>query len=231
MKLHALLLASGVVLAMLWASAPAARSTAADPTDSSQIFLPAVVYNYCGHFLDTFDDAETNWFTGQLGALTASVINGEYRMTFSGAGAVWLMPGPMCGRSVYEAAVDVRWNGRPGNFIGLLLDIDETARTAYLFAINTDDRVWLVFENRHNNLTTVIAPVFNDAIHPGNEVNRLAAKRDGETIRLSINDVPVGELRGAPLPQPVIAGVAAASYTTQPTGDARFDNFLFDGPD
>lgn len=231
MKIHALLLTCGVVLALVMVSPTAEHSAAAEPADPIQLFLPAVVYNYCGHFFDTFDNTETDWFTGQLGALNASVINGEYRLTFTGAGSVWLMPGPMCGRSNYEAAVDVRWNGRPGNFIGILLDVDDTSHKAYLFAVNTDDRVWLVFETRKNALTTVIAPVFNDAIRPGNETNRLAAERAGETIRLFINDAPVGELRSAPPPQTVLAGVAAASYTTQSAADARFDNFHFDGPD
>ncbi len=231
MKLHALLLTCGMLMAVVLAGSAAARPATAESKPSTQLFLPAIAYNYCGHFFDTFDHAETSWFTGRLAALDASVINGEYRLAFTGAGAVWLMPGPMCGRTDYQAAVDVRWHGRTGNFIGILLDVDDATQTAYLFAVNTDDRVWLVFETRQNDLATIIMPVFNNAIRPGNETNRLAAERTGDTIYLSINDVPVGELHGAPSPQPVVAGVAAASYTTQSAADARFDNFLFDGPD
>lgn len=207
-----------------------AQESPATTVDESPTFInhfPHVTAEFCGPFLDRFDDGTPGWYTGSFDGLRAEIVDGEYRLAFTGRGAVWLVPGPLCSRTQYEAAVEARWVGQTGNFIGLLFGLDEDSARAYLFAINTDERVWLVFEVRNNGLDTVIAPVGHDAILRGEAGNKLAARRAGDTIVLSINDVPVGELRDANPGEPVIAGVAAASYTFQSAADARFDNFLW----
>jgi len=180
---------------------------------SAHSFLPSIASNVCGPFFDTFDELATGWITGQHGDLWAEVSDGEYSLAFSGAGTVWLVPGPVCEHSAYRAAVDTRWVGDPGNFAGLLFNLDDRTQNGYMFAINTHDRVWLVFEIIGNS---------------GRAVNRLTVEREDQTIRLLINDTPVGELRDSQPGKPLIVGVAAASYTTQQYAEARFDNFQFE---
>jgi hypothetical protein len=136
------------------------------------------------------------------------------------------MPGPDCARTHYRAAVTARWTGPPGNFIGLLFGIDDTRQRAYLFAVNTDSRVWLLFEAGPDALVTLIPPTAADAVRPGGGANRLTAERRGNTIALSVNDVVVGHVPDPAPAAPVLSGVAAAAYTTQAAVDARFDDFL-----
>lgn len=219
------LLVASVALATLHQPAP----TAAGDDQSHTAFFPHVANDPCGPYFETFDDAAAGWFIGQIGDLQADIIGGEYRLHFTTPGAVWLMPGPMCSRTEYVAAVDAHWGGVTGNFIGLLFAIDDVRQRAYLFAVNTDTRQWMVFDARPNDLRTVIAPTRDDAVRPGLEVNRLAAQRAGGRINLTINGETVGGLDDAGPGAPVLAGVAAAAYTDQRLTDARFDNFAWRG--
>lgn len=230
MTVRASLLAALMCIITFGALAPASISSlVAANEQTNQLYLPTITQNFCGSFFDVFDDSNTGWITGQFGDLQAQVDDGEYILKFTGAGMVWLVPGPVCEHSAYRAAVDVRWVGDTGNFAGLLFNLDDDAPNGYLFAINTDDRVWLVFEVAGGSLQTVISPVANDAILSGNAVNHLAVERANQTILLTVNGTPVGELRDDQPGRPVIAGVAAASYTTQERAEARFDNFQYIG--
>lgn len=206
------------------------QNAAADEPYSFHEKIPFIASGFCGTYIDTFDDPQSGWFTGQAPGLNAEIIDGEYRLTFSGNGEVWLISGPMCERSSYTATVDARWAGATGNFIGLLFEVDDGNKQAYLFAVNTDDRVWLVFKVRNGGLSVVIPPTGHDAVLPGTAYNRLTAVRANETIHLIINGTPVGELQGFDQAIPVLAGVAAASHTTQHAAEARFDNFIYNSP-
>lgn len=201
--------------------------TRAAQTLTEFYFLPQIANDFCGPFLDPFDDSTVGWFTGHIDGLQAELVDGEYRLAFSERGAIWFVTSPICPRNDYRAEVDVRWAGGTGNFIGLLFEVDEEAGRAYLFAVNTDARVWLVFEVDDNGLNYVISPTINDAILPGNATNRLAVARAGNRIVLTVNASPVGELTNVPSGVPSLAGVAAASYTNQSSADARFDNFFW----
>lgn len=230
MKLRASFLAIIISFGILLGSI-AGRSTrlAADESPHVYQYFPLIAANYCSSFYDTFGDSTSDWFTGTIDSLDAEISDGEYQLNFTGGGSVWLIPGPMCARTNYRAVVDARWRGSPGNFIGLLFELDEEDNDGYLFAINTDERIWFVFEIKGNNLETTIAPVGNDAILSGTAVNRLSVERLDNTIFFSINGTTVGELRDDSTGRPVIAGVAAASYTTQASASARFDNYIFEG--
>lgn len=204
-------------------------TTAADETQSYSAFIPLAADNLCGPSVETFDDPASGWFVGQSADLSAEIDGGEYRLRFATPGAVWLIPGPLCLRTDYSAAVDAYWGGITGNFIGLLFGIDDDRQRAYLFAVNTDARMWMVFEVRPGDLRPIIEPTRDDAVRPGLEVNRLAVARSGETITLSVNGTVVGQLDGLGPGAPVLAGVAAAAYTDQHQTDARFDNFAWSG--
>ncbi len=213
------------------ASVPA---TAAHDDPPYTILLPYAANDPCGPFDDPFDDNAAGWFTGQSGDLRAEISGGEYRLHFSTPGMVWTVPAPVCPRAKYAAAVDARWGGASGNFIGLLFNLDDNREQlaqprGFLLAVNTNVRRWMVFEVRGGDLRTVIAPTGHDAIKPGNGVNRLAAERAGERILLAINGTQVGELTGIGTAAPVLAGVVVAAYTNQTSTDARFDNFSWHG--
>ena len=230
-QLRTLLLICGICLASIGVPHPSGfhQQAAADEPTNSLLYVPVVTSAYCGAFYDTFEDPAVGWFSGTVGGVRAEVMAGEYRLTFAESGLVWVVAGPMCGQRAYRAAVDARWAGTPGNFIGLLFEFEENPARAYLFAVNTDDRLWLVFEVRDNALNVLIPPTGNNAVLPGEAFNRLAVERVSDDITLSVNGVAVGQLTGAgPAALPVLAGVAAASYTTQQTAEARFDNFLFE---
>ncbi len=224
MNPRALVLAVAFAVALVGAAQPARSAPAAEFTAFQ--YLPHVAAGECPLFLDMFD-ADHGWFLGQSDGLTAELAGGEYRLAFEGHGAVWLMPAPGCARVNYRAAVDARWAGAPGNFIGLLFGLDDAAERAYLLAVNTDRRVWLLFEVGPESLITLIPPTAADAVLPGGATNRLMAERRSDTIALSVNDVVVGQLPDPAPAAPVLAGVAAAAYTTQAAADARFDNFLY----
>jgi hypothetical protein len=227
MQLRALALALAFLAAIGATHAGRVAPAAADtPPANAQLFISYVAGSPCDAFLETFDEPGV-WFTGEQNGLLAQVTGGEYRLFISGGGSIWMIPAPVCAITGYRATVDARWAGKPGNFIGLLFGLDDVDRSAYLFVVNTDHRVWLLFEVQDGSLNALINATGNDAILPGGAVNRLSAERAGGSILLSINDTLVGELPADQPGNPVTAGVVAATYTDQSTVDARFDNFHY----
>lgn len=224
------LIAASITISLVLLTLVSYRATEARVANTLPVHIPLIASDFCGSFYDTFDNPLSGWFIGQREALNAEIINGEYRLAFSGAGAVWMIAGPMCERRTYHAAVNSRWVGTPGNFIGLLFEADEANNNAFIFAVNTDNRVWLVSEVRNGFISMLIPPTGNDAVLPGNAINRLAVERENDLITLHINDTPVGELRGVDWDSFVLAGVVAASYTNQAAADARFDEFVYNPP-
>jgi hypothetical protein len=228
MKHRALALAGVFCLLIGSIQALQPASTTADTSPVAvQLFFPHVGGSPCDEFLETFDEPEPGWFIGQQNGLLAEVVGGEYRLSVSGGGTIWLIPAPVCEHVNYRAAVDAHWAGPTGNFYGLVFGLDDVTHRAYLFVVNTDSRVWLVFEVSDGALNTIIDAMGSDAILPAGGVNRLSAERNGATILLSINDTRVGEMPVALPGNPVVAGLVAASYVSQSAVDARFDNFQF----
>jgi hypothetical protein len=228
MKHRVLALAGAFCLAIAAIHAHWPEPTAADSAPvAAHLFIPHAAGSSCDEFLDTFDAPAPGWFVGQQNGLLAEVIGGEYRMLVSGGGVVWMVPAPVCAHTNYRAAVDARWAGPTGNFYGLAFGLDDVAHRVYLFAVNTDSRVWLVFEVNNGALNTVIDATSSAAILPAGGVNRLSAERSGGTIVLAINEEIVGEMPVAQPGNPVTAGLVAASYVSQSTVDARFDNFHY----
>ena len=210
--------------------AMAAAHPAADlpPAPAPRLFLPHVAGgNACSDFHDDFS-RPGSWYTGEREGLLAEVRDGEYRLLVTQPGFVWLVGAPSCDRSDDNAAVDARWVGRPGNFYGLLYAADGRLDRALILAVNSDARVWLLFRVGTDGLETLSGPTPNDAIRPGNAVNRLAMARRGGRLLLSVNGAAVGEMAD-PLAGAVVAGLVAASTTSHAPADARFDNFSHEG--
>lgn len=233
MKGRAFALTLAICLAISWIQATGpALTTAQQPPATYYLFTPSISGSPCNEFLEPFDNADNGWFTGHQNGLLAEITGGEYRMQVSGGGTIWMIPAPVCAHVDYRAAVEAHWAGPTGNFYGLLFGLDDAANRAYLFVINSDARVWLVFEVVNGSLNTVIDATASEAIVPGGAVNRLSAERSGGTINLAINESPVGQLPAGEPGAPVIAGLVAASYMSQSSVDARFDNFsyFYNGP-
>lgn len=195
-----------------------------DAEAGSRVFVPLAAGAACGPFRDGFD-GPTGWYTGERDGLLAELTGGEYRLLITQPGAVWFVGAPDCERLASTAAVDARWASQPGNFYGLLFGTAGRLDRSYLLAVNTDSRVWLVFEISDKGMELVTPPTASDAVRPAGEVNRLAASRQGERIILSVNGVAVGELPDPAPGEPFGAGLAAATYTFRAPADVRFDNF------
>lgn len=206
----------------------AARPPAEPATTPARLFIPHVSRDLCGDFFDDFS-AATGWFTGERDGLLAELAGGEYRLLVTQTGHIWMVGAPDCTRHPYRAEVDARWAGRPGNFYGLLYDIDGRLDQSYMLAVSSQARVWLVFRITPTSMTTILEPEAHDAIRPGGETNRLAVARDGNRLVFAINGTTVGELADAGRGHPVAAGLAAASLVTHAPADARFDNFAHQG--
>lgn len=228
MKHRALVLTGAFCLAIILIHTHWPQPAAADSAPfAAHLYIPHAGGSPCDEFRETFDTPDPGWFIGQQTGLQAEVLGGEYRMLVSGGGLVWMTPAPVCAHVNYRAAVEARWAGPTGNFYGLVFGLDDVTHRAYLFAINTDERVWLVFEVSGGALNAIIGETFSDAIRAGGGVNRLSAERSGNTILLAINDIHVGELPAAEPGNPVTAGLVAATYVNQSAVDARFDNFQY----
>jgi hypothetical protein len=228
MKHRVLALAGAFCLAISSIHAHWPQPAAADsaPT-ATQTFISYAAGSPCDEFLETYDAPAPGWFLGQQNGLLTEVAGGEYRMLVSDGGVVWMVPAPVCAHVNYRAAVDVRWAGPTGNFYGLVFGLDDVAHRAFLFAVNTDERVWLIFEVSDGALNTIVGATASDAILPGGAANRLSAERRGNTIVLAINNTPVGEMQVVQPGNPVTAGLVVASHVSQSTVDARFDNFYY----
>jgi hypothetical protein len=228
MKRRAFALTLAFCLMFSWAQVRRpALTTAQEPPPTYDLFTPYIGGSACDEFRDSFDDPARGWFTGHQDGLLAQITGGEYQLQISGGGTIWMVPAPACAHSHYRAAVDAHWAGPSGNFYGLLFSRDETADRTYLFVVNTDARVWLVYVVDNGALDVVVDATHSAAILAGGAVNRLAAERQGDAISLTINDLPVGQLPGAAPDAPVIAGLVAASYVNQQWVEARFDDFEY----
>ncbi|MFO7661220.1 MAG: hypothetical protein R6X18_01375 [Chloroflexota bacterium] len=197
-----------------------------EPLDGPySFFLPHLSGDSCGPTTDNFEHSDSGWFTGQRDSLLVEYHEGEYRVVISEPMTVWMFVAPGCPRPNYRAEIDARWVGTPGNFYAMLFNVDNSVDGAYLFAINTDTRVWLVMQISGGDLNFIISETGNDAILPGGQINRLAVERRQDVIYLAVNDTPVGELlMGHPGP-PVAVGVAVGTYVGIAPADARFNNF------
>ena len=220
-----------VLIMFLFLAVPAlaaARPPAEPPAAPVRLFIPHVSRDYCGAFFDDFS-AATGWFTGQRDGLLAELAGGEYRLLITQPGHIWMVGAPDCARRTDRAEVDARWVGRPGNFYGLLFDIDGRLDQSYMLAVSSEARVWLLFRITPTSMTTLLEPAAHDAIRPGGETNRLAVARDDGRLLFAINGTTVGELADVGPGRPVAAGLAAASLVTYVPADARFDNFVHGG--
>lgn len=204
------------------------RRAAAAPPVPSTIFIPHVLSDHCGDFFDDFSDA-TGWFEGQRDGLLAELRDGEYRLSVTQPGLVWLVGAPDCARVNNQMAVTARWAGAPGNFYGLLFGENGRAGQAYLLAVNSDARAWLLLRLGGGSLAVVSGPTHDDVIAEGRARNRLAITRDSGRILLAINDKTVGQLPDPDADAPFIAGLVVASYTDSAPADARFDDFVHRG--
>lgn len=204
------------------------RSAAEAPPATNTIFIPHVLGDHCGDFFDDFSDV-TGWFEGQRDGLLAELRDGEYRLSVTQPGLVWLVGAPDCARVNNQMAVTARWAGAPGNFYGLLFGEDDRAGRAYLLAVNSDARAWLLLRLEDDSLSVVSGPTHDDAIAEGRARNRLAITRGRGRILLTINDKTVGQLPDPDAATPFITGLVAASYTDRAPADARFDDFVHRG--
>ncbi len=197
----------------------------AAPITVTQVFLPAAGRSFCADFFDDFSDPTSGWPVGEDGYVRSEYLNGEYRILTKQAGYLYLFKAPTCGRQDYVVEVDVRWVGSPGSSYGLVFGITANFDQYYLFDMNTDYRQFRLLRRDSGGFTAIVPPTGSMAINGGTANNHLRVTRNGGQMTLEVNGVVLGIWNDSAVVGATGAGIVSSPYSSNPSSDARFDNF------
>jgi YVTN family beta-propeller protein len=188
------------------------------------ISFPAVLQHSCPDLMDQFNDPSSGWYTGNDREVTTEYRDGEYRV-LSKQPYLFLFRAPTCERQSYTVEADMRWVGRSGSDIGLLVGLTSQFAEYYLIDFNTDSQQYAVFHRQNGAFYISAYPAVSQAIHPGTQSNHVKVNFTGTQFTVYVNGqqlttVSVGSGLGM-----TSAGLAMAPYQNVPGADARFDNF------
>jgi len=160
-----------------------------------------------------------------VSSVRSEYLNGEYRILTKKAGYIYVFQAPTCNRQNYVVEADARWVGTPGNSYGLGFGITTDFGQFYVFDINTDYREFRLRRHDAGGFTTIVPWTYSAAINGGTASNHLKVTRNGDQIILEVNGTVLGTWSDSTITGLTGAGVVSSSYSTNPTSDARFDNF------
>jgi uncharacterized repeat protein (TIGR01451 family) len=190
-----------------------------------RIYLPIIARNYCPDFFDDFSNPASGWDVVDVSSVRTEYWNGEYRILTKRAGYIYVFQAPTCDRRNYVVEADARWVGTPGQSYGLGFGITADFSQYYVLDINTDYREFRLRRRDAGGFTTIVPSTYSAAINGGTASNHLKVTRNGDQITLEVNGTVLGTWTDGTITGLTGAGVVSSSYSTNPTSDARFDNF------
>jgi uncharacterized repeat protein (TIGR01451 family) len=218
------------VVTVGWANATFNASAA---LGSHRSFLPligksqAAPVNACPtSYLDDFSNPASGWLIDDDSYARMEYLNSEYRILTKQSGYLYLVRAPLtCGYQNYIVEVDARWASTPGSSYGLIFGLSPDYSYYYLFDINTDSQQYRVYQRTPSGFTQVIAPTANSAIKAGNATNHFKVIDTGGWFTLMINGTTLNNMLPGSLATAKGVGLVSSPYYSNPTSDARFDNF------
>jgi uncharacterized repeat protein (TIGR01451 family) len=199
--------------------------TATVAVEPQRIYLPIITRNYCPDFFDDFSNPASGWDVVDVSSVRSEYLNGEFRILTKRAGYIYVFQAPTCDRQNYVVEADARWVGTPGHSYGLGFGITADFGQFYVFDINTDYREFRLRRRDAGGFTTIVPPTYSAAINGGTASNHLKVTRNGDQITLEVNGSVLGTWTDGTITGFTGAGVVSSSYSSNPTSDARFDNF------
>lgn len=203
---------------------PAPSPDTLQPMVEVPAYLPLLTSNYCPDFYDDFSNPGSGWEIGEDDYVRTEYLDGEYRLLTKEAEYIYLYPAPSCARSNYVVEVDARWVGQPGFSYGIFFGLVGDYEQFYFVEINTDYSMVWVFRYGSDDFVELLH-AGTTAINQGGASNHITVTRDGEAIRVRVNDAPIYDWYDATILGLTGYGVLSSPYDDVPTSDARFDNF------
>jgi hypothetical protein len=192
----------------------------------SYIFLPIISNQYfCPDFLDDFSNPSSGWHVVDDAFVRSEYLGSEFRILSKQAGYLFLFTAPTCSRQDYVVEVDTRWVGTPGSSYGLIFGVLADFSQYYLFDINTDFQEFRLLRWDTGGFTTIVPITASTAINSGTASNHLKVTRDGDQITLEVNGTVLGTWSDNTITGMTFVGIVSSPYDSNPTSDARFDNF------
>ena len=193
----------------------------------SDLYLPAVAYNFCGDFTDDFSTALTRWPVSEDAYLRTQYLNGEYQMLSKAGGYFYGLVSPACAQDTYRVEVTARWASAAssGDGYAVLFDIAPDLSRYGVFYVSADYGDFTLYYRDAGGVHQIMPFTASAAIQRGSAANRLTVIRTAQYVTLRVNDVPLGTWWYGPTSGATRAGLAIQPYATRPQADARFDDF------
>jgi hypothetical protein len=191
---------------------------------SSSLFLPLIARG-CEYF-DDFSDPASGWTVDDNYYVKSEYLGGEFRVWSKQPGYYYPFQAPRFQRQNYVVEADARWEGAPGENIGLIFGVTSNLSRFYLFDVKTDSQQYRLLRRDPASYSIIVNYVQSPAIAPGNAKNHLGAKRDGNQITLTANGTTLLVIQEGTLIGATGVGIVSSPYDSNPVSDARFDNFM-----
>lgn len=197
-----------------------------DPANQIQhVFLPLLSRYDCANLHDDFSDSSSGWPITDDDFVRSEYLSGEYRVLSKQTGYLYLFAAPACARENYIVEADVRWVGSPGNSYGLLFGILGNFDHYYIFEVNTDFQLYRLMRRDLTDWHIIVPETSSTSINTGTNTNHLVVIRNGEDITLEVNGNELGTWSDGNIQGRTFMGLVTSPYDSNPTSDARFDNY------
>jgi len=168
---------------------------------------------------DDFSDPKSGWPIASDAVASVGYTSGEYRILVKQAGSL-VRVGAGISVTDFLCEVDARNAAHINGSYGITFGASDTG--FYLYEVAYGEFRLSRYDRWGNTWVTLIGKTQHQAIHQGDQTNRLKVIRRGAEIALYANGEQVGQVTDGTLGQGT-AGVAAGAFGAN--YDARFDNF------